>query len=342
LSVVIEKRDGIAVVVDDAGVAINDCARFLERLRVRGLAPLSIEAYAYDLAIILRWLETNGFELARLDIDDLHRFIAWERGRDSSPKSINRRLHTLRQFYRFVIGNDIPGGTEPARGSRWRMRDWELGLQRLRPRATRQLRVRESRTIVEPLTIAQVRELLRSLHRYRDLAIAHLMLLCGLRSNEALLLRVASIDFEDRRIRVQGNGNKERVMPIPTLVIELVRRYLALERPSTCTSDRLFVVLKGRGRGQPMTRASLRRVFRSRREESPALAKANPHRLRHTFGADMARSGVRLPILQRMMGHANPETTLQYVCLSAADIAAEFDRAVSEIEARYGDNGEKP
>ena len=49
----------------------------------------------------------------------------------------------------------------------------------------------------------------------------------------------------------------------------------------------------------------------------------------------MARSGVRLPILQRMMGHAFAETTLQYVNVSLADVAAEFHRAVAVIQSRY-------
>ena len=65
------------------------------------------------------------------------------------------------------------------------------------------------------------------------------------------------------------------------------------------------------------------------------VACANPHRFRHTFGTDMARSGVRLPILKTMMGHANGITTLQYINLSMADIADEYRRAIKEIQKRY-------
>ena len=97
-----------------------------------------------------------------------------------------------------------------------------------------------------------------------------------------------------------------------------------LERPKDSGSDRIFVVLQGPRRGQPMTRAALRRIFRTRREQK-ALTNANPHRLRHTFGTDMARSGVRLPILQRMMGHAYAKTTLQYINVSLADVGQVID-----------------
>lgn len=334
----VERRAGQLSVVDGAGSPVEACSRFLERLDTRGLSSFTVEAYAYDLALIHRWMKAAGLHLEGLKADDLHRFLAWERGRDTQPKSINRRLHTLRLYYRFACGQELPGGVEE-RGHRRRFRrDYELGLQRVLRPSVRQVRVKEARTVVEPLTVEQVRELVTSLRRYRDLCIAHLMLLCGLRTNEVLQLGVPDIDFEDRRIRVRGKGGKERMVPLAAAVVNLLRRYLALERPGECGTDRAFVVLQGRQRGKPMTRAALRRVFRTRRAQK-ALSNANPHRLRHTFGTDMARSGVRLPILQRMMGHAYAETTLQYVNVSLADVASEFHRALEKIEARY--NGEE-
>ena len=83
-----------------------------------------------------------------------------------------------------------------------------------------------------------------------------------------------------------------------------------------------------------MTLAGLRNLFRHRRKRV-ALTTANPHRFRHTFGADMARAGVRLPILQLMMGHADLKTTMQYVSLSMADVADEFRMALTKLAVRY-------
>jgi len=336
ITVHLDRANELATVVGPDGV-LPDCARFLERLSVRGLSFATVEAYAYDLALVHRWLAETGRELAQVSSDDLHQFIAWERGRLSRPKSINRRLHTWRLYFRFVFGRELPGGSEK-RGRYRQARDQEMGLQRVHQRSERQLRVKEPRTLVEPLSVSQVRDLLQSFHRYRDLAIAYLMLLCGLRSGEIRELRVSSVDFDDRRVRIRGKGDKERMMPIPKLLVDLLQRYLSLERPQGST-DHLFLVLRGARRAQPMTPAALRRLFRSRREANPALANANPHRLRHTFGTDMARNGVRLPTLQRMMGHAHPETTLQYVNLSVADITAEFERAVLALQERYNNSG---
>jgi integrase len=187
---------------------------------------------------------------------------------------------------------------------------------------------------VEPLTRDEVRGFLRSLRRYRDIAIVHLMLLCGLRSHEILNLNVSDVCFDERRIRIRGKGDKERVLPLPEILLQSLGDYLRLERPARCSGPRLFVVLQGARRGHPMTPAGLRSLFRHRRLRR-YLVRANAHRLRHTFGADMARAGVRLPILQRMMGHAHGRTTLQYIHLSMADIAEEYRRAVAEIQKRY-------
>ena len=83
-----------------------------------------------------------------------------------------------------------------------------------------------------------------------------------------------------------------------------------------------------------MTPTGLRSLFRHRRF-SHEVPKANAHRFRHTFACDLARSGVRLPVLQRMMGHANGTTTLQYIHLSMADINEEYQRVMVTLQKRY-------
>ncbi|MDP1915741.1 MAG: tyrosine-type recombinase/integrase [Myxococcales bacterium] len=333
----VDKKDGQVAVVGPDGSHDAACGTFLDRLLLRGLSLHTVEAYAYDLVLVKRWLAAARVQLSEMNSGHIHEFLAWERGRDSKPKSINRRLHTLRLFFHHVTKGELPGATVLRRGIRLSHRDRELGLQRIRVSGTQQLRVRESRRIVEPLTVLQVNELLGCLRRYRDLAIAYLMLLCGFRSQEVLNLRVSDIDLEDRRLRVRGKGGKERAVPAPTLLLAVIAKYSQLERPAS-KAPQVFLVMQGAKKGQPMTRAGLRKVFRTRRKRS-SLANANPHRLRHTFGTDMARSGVRLPILQRMMGHAYAETTLQYVNISMVDIAAEFQRAAAKLENRYEFDG---
>jgi site-specific recombinase XerD len=119
----------------------------------------------------------------------------------------------------------------------------------------------------------------------------------------------------------------QRTLPLPGEIMEVLQSYLRLERPLTnCPS--LFVALKGRRRGQPMTPAGLRSLFRHHRLRSQ-VPTANPHRFRHTFGADMVRAGISLPALQHLMGHSQIHTTMLYVQLAPQDIWREYARAVA-------------
>ena len=152
------------------------------------------------------------------------------------------------------------------------------------------------------------------------------MLLDGLRSQETLNLQLEDLQLADAQIRVLGKGNRQRLLPLPPETIEVLRNYLRLERPLT-NSPALFVSLKGRHRGQPLSIAGLRSLFRHHRLRSHVL-RANPHRFRHTFGTDMVRDGISLPGLQKLMGHAHIHTTMLYVELAPRDVWREYARAV--------------
>jgi site-specific recombinase XerD len=318
--------------------ALTQANAFLDALRQRGLSCCTLRAYAYDLVRFYRWLDATDRKLLDLTSADLLAFVASQREGSSAPRSINRRLTTVRLLYRFWTHRELaagPGALVPAPHYKGPGTDHYLGLHRLRRRAALALRVREPQLLIEPLNPRQVRSFLRSLDRYRDLAITHAMLFCGLRSKEVLELELGDVDFAEAKIRVRGKGGRERALPLPDVLAETLRRYLALERPTRSTEPQLFVVLQGPRRGQPMTAAGLRSLFRRRRRRND-LRPANPHRFRHTFGADMTRAGVRLPILQRLMGHADLRTTLGYVRLSLTDVAEEYRRALAQLAQRYG------
>jgi integrase len=180
--------------------------------------------------------------------------------------------------------------------------------------------------VIVPLTAEEVVKFWRSFRTFRDLALAGLMLLDGLRSCEVLALQLEDLQLADAQLRVLGKGNKKRVLPLPHEILEVLQNYLHLERPLT-NSPWLFVSLKGRQRGQPMTSAGLRSLFRHHRRRSQ-VARANPHRFRHTFGADMVRAGISLPALQHLMGHSQIHTTMLYVQLAPQEVWREYARAV--------------
>ena len=167
---------------------------------------------------------------------------------------------------------------------------------------------------------------LADLHTSRDRAITLLMLLGGLRAAEVRSLRLANVDMGLRRVRVTGKGGKERIVPVDGVFFTELAAYLREERPPRCAGAECFVVLRGPTVGQPLTEAGLRRIFRTHRHSSGAL-RVRPHRLRHTYGTELAAAGIDLLVLRELMGHAHPETTAAYVHLAPETLAAEYARA---------------
>jgi site-specific recombinase XerD len=327
------------LLIDQRG-PIEGASQFFAALESRGLSPRTIRAYAFDLLSLFRWMEQWGKTIEEINQSDMIEFVKEERKRGAHPRSINRRLLVCHLFYRFLTDQEIGpamGTSLPALYYRGPGRDRCLGLHSMKNTSGRMLRVKVPHKLIEPLSSDQVKAFFRTLRRYRDLSIVFSMLLCGLRSREVLSLKLMDVVFEERRMRVHGKGNKERMLPLPPVLAASLRDYLKLERPRFCKSDALFVVMQGKRRGMSMTPAGLRSLFRHRRLNR-VIKGANPHRFRHTFGTDMARCGVGLPVLRELMGHANHETTLQYINLSMADISREYERAVKQIERIYDDD----
>lgn len=299
---------------------------FLDAQRIRQLSLRSLRAYAYDLLHFARWFQDPTRTLSDMHESTLVDYVRYqlEQQPKPTPQTINHRLGVVRCLYRFHLGVEIPAGQ--SHFQRLYTKRSPLGYGRSRRAVASGLRLRQPRRVIVPLTAEEVSKFWCSFRTFRDLALVGLMLLDGLRSCEVLALELEDLQLADRNIRILGKGNKKRVLPLPEEIVEVLESYVRVERPLT-HSLALFVCLKGRRRGRPLSPAGLRSLFRHHRVRS-RVNHANPHRIRHTFGADMVRAGVSLPALQLMMGHAHIHTTLLYVQLAAQDVWREYARAV--------------
>ena len=323
------------------------CNDYLAYLGDRRYSPASVRAYAFDLLHFVRWLAGEGLGLNAVSTDTLLRYLAACRsacrpgqhdnvismasGRAAgfAPATINRRLAAVSGLFSFRSMRDpgLPSPVPRGPAARRAAAGERAGLlaHLARPKQRSKLRVREPRRLPRGLDRAETAALLSSFRTDRDRAIAGLMLLSGLRSAEVLGLRVADVDIGRGWVRVTGKGDKERRIPVDPDVAGLIQSYLLAERPET-TSASLFVVAKGPHRGQPLTAAGLRRVFRYHRQIS-GVAAGHPHALRHSFGTALAEAGVDLPVLQALMGHDHADSSAAYIHLAPAHVRAAYDVA---------------
>lgn len=358
--------DGVALRLEESGegwaLAGATAGRFrlvdeyLSHLLDRNYSRATVRAYGYDLLAFCRWLVERDVALEDVSTDVLLDYLKACReasvpGRPGpnvvtldgqrldryAATTINRRLAAISGLFTFV-GLRAPGTKNPVpkgREARWVAAGERSGMlahttRRRQPRSA--LRLREPKRLPVALSPADAAELVGSLRTWRDRAIAGLMLWCGLRSCEVLGLDVRDVDIGGRWVTVTGKGAKQRRVPLDADVASVIDVYLLAERPASAC-DRLFLVAKGPHRGQGLTPAGLRTIFRYHRELS-GVRGGHPHALRHTFGTVLAEAGVDLAVMQALLGHAHVDTTARYVHLAPAHVKAEFDAARERIRSQ--------
>jgi site-specific recombinase XerD len=330
-------EDGTFTLAGKDSPELENANKYLLGIILRGLSIQTMRSYGFDLVLILKWLEEDRKVFEEITQRDLLDLIAYQQKIKTKPRSINRRLTTCESFFKFSYNKIIPRSSlvsMPAPYYKGPGKDKQIGLFQLKRKSHLRLRVKVPKLLIDPLAISEINQFLKEVQRYRDVAIVLLMLSCGLRSSEVLSLNTEHLDLIRPQIRIRGKGNKERILPLSEHLVSVLTSYLKLERPEGCYEDKLFVILQGPRQGMPMTKSGLRSLFRHRRKKLN-IPNANPHAWRHAFATDMARIGVPLPVLQKMMGHEDFQSLLQYINLTMVDIMEEYQGAMKRLKGRY-------
>ena len=142
-----------------------------------------------------------------------------------------------------------------------------------------------------------------------------LFLNCGIRRSELVGLNIADV-YEDR-IRVVGKGNKERIIPLGSIAIKYLKKYLEEVRPQLIKDEdskvnTLFVNMWGR----PMTRINFYNLIKNYGRSAGITKDITPHVLRHSFATHLLDNGTDLRVVQELLGHADISTTQIYTHLT--------------------------
>jgi len=134
----------------------------------------------------------------------------------------------------------------------------------------------------------------------------------GLRLSEVLHLQVSDIDSARMTIRVaQGKGGKDRYTLLSVRLLEALRAYWKVERPT----DWLFPA-RSRGPARPMNPSSLQKAYQDAKRRAGVTKPGGIHTLRHCFATHLLEAGVDLHTIQRLLGHGHLSTTTRYFQLT--------------------------
>ena len=156
------------------------------------------------------------------------------------------------------------------------------------------------------------------------------MLLGGLRRSEVLGLDLDHVRVGDKRVFIaDGKGGHQRIVPVSTRFFSTLARYLEHERPSSGGS-RVFLVIKGPRRGQPLSAAGLDEIVAGIRTRSGV--KFSCHQLRHTCLTRLREAGMALEAVQAQAGHRSIESTRIYLHLANGWLDEEYRRAMNALD----------
>jgi integrase/recombinase XerD len=274
-----------------ASSAQQHLADFLVYLGVElQVSAHTVAAYRRDVGDLL--VERTGLP----DRDAIARHLQL-RSRTHAPASVARAAAAIRGFYRFLHAEGLCA------------EDIATGL--LGPRLERKLPRVLGRAAMARLLNATPTD--GPLGR-RDHAMLHVLYATGCRVSEVIGLRVTSIVEEHRLLRAFGKGNKERLVPISDLALDLLRRYRDEVRPQlrararTDPGDVLFLSRTGR----QLDRVRVWQVVRAACATAGLALACSPHALRHSFATHLVAGGADLRSVQEMLGHASLATTQVY------------------------------
>jgi integrase/recombinase XerD len=150
----------------------------------------------------------------------------------------------------------------------------------------------------------------------RDAAILELLYATGLRVSELCDLPLDAVNAETATVRATGKGQKTRIVPVGSVALAAVQKYLALVRPTLAgrfDGGRLFLSKTGK----PLARENVWALVKRHGRRAGLAGKYSPHTLRHSFATHLLEGGANLRAVQEMLGHADIATTQIYTHVDA-------------------------
>lgn len=282
----------------DALVAFDD------DLRRRAVAAKTRAAYAIDSEQFARWASARGLTPAAIDVRALRRYVASLSERGQAPTTVARKLASLRG----LLGVQVTVGARSENPAEL------IGSPKRPQNLPRVLKPSEVAALLDRIPATRPLEL-------RDRALFELAYASGLRAEELVSLDVGSVDFDSELVRVEGKGDRTRLVPAGEHALRALERYLQAGRPALAaqyasaerrSAEPLFLSKSGRRLNTSDVRRRLRTWARLAARGAPALVDAHPHALRHSFATHLLQGGADLRAIQELLGHASISTTQVY------------------------------
>lgn len=290
---------------------VNYLSLFIEYLTVElGLSENTRNAYERDLRLLQKALGLSSEnDLAGVSRNQLLRYMTMLKQQGKKAATIARKLAAIKAFYRFLTSERYIK-SDPAE---------------VIEAASKGLR------LPKVLSVEEVDKLLNEPNLgtpegYRDKTMLEVLYATGMRVSELLEVPMGNVNLPMKYIIAFGKGSKERIIPLGSVAIRYLTRYLDVIRPQLVKDENeqhLFVNLWGR----PMTRQRMWEIIKAYGKSAGIKKPLTPHVLRHSFATHMLENGTDLRVVQELLGHADISTTQIYTHLTNKRLRAVYEKA---------------
>jgi len=272
--------------------------QFLEDLQLNGLSKKTQECYLSSVSLLARFYNRSPKLLSENEVRSY--FVHLINKKKLSQSSVKQYRCGIRFLY------------EKTLGIKWRIFDI--------------VRSRRKTKLPVILSFKEVMDLLSNVKKPVYKMCLIMMYSCGLRLSESINLKVKNIDGDRKQVRVHGKGDIFRYVPIPDRTLFLLRQYWRKYR----TMPYLFSSPKSK---KPIDRKGISIALKMALKQANILKPVTPHSLRHSYATHLLENGVSIRVIQEILGHRSPVTTLRYLHVTEKSMLV-FNDAVNGLMSK--------
>lgn len=261
----------------------------------KSFSPNTLDAYLTDLDKLLSFLILEGIDVLEVCLSDLQRFAAGLHDIGIHPRSQARILSGIKSFFRFLLLADylVVDPSELLEGPK-------IGFK-----------------IPEILTVEEIDALISVVDRskaegQRNRAILETLYSCGLRVSELVNLKLSDLYFDEGFIKVEGKGNKQRLIPISPRAMDEIKLYFIDRNQIEVKKEYEDFVFISQRRRKSLSRIMIFHLIKELALEAGIIKNISPHTFRHSFATHLLEGGANLRAIQSMLGHESIATTEIY------------------------------
>lgn len=278
----------------------------------------TIRNYRNDLTSFAIWCERMQIDPRLTNYRNLRAYLAEMDSANYSRATINRRLSSLRSFFKWLslIDENSSNFAEVMSGPK---------ILKTLPHLVRHQDIEKIMSECLSL-IDDAKDEKDAALAKRDYAIMELLYATGARISEVSGLELSNIYFDQALVKFFGKGQKERIVPIYDVALQALSDYIENARPILANDKSENYCFLGK-RGAKMSADSMRKMFYKISSLAGVSAHISPHSMRHTFATDVLDGGADLRSVQEMLGHASLSTTQIYTHLSSKKLKSVHTQA---------------